>query len=136
MVKVVDNGKKMYKVTCPHCHAVLEYEDSDWFYDDELNALCIGCPNCDKEVVVESDIPNYEWPTTFSHCWAGNEGTVVIEDKEIQNRINRLVKQLPDMMDGEFTLEASGDTMVIVFKHEDGHNVIVTRDYWEYESFR
>lgn len=59
MIKIIKDGKKpkpkriIYKVTCPHCGCIFEFEVSDLTIEKTPNGRrTIACPCCDRVLYI------------------------------------------------------------------------------------
>lgn len=128
----------VYTMYCPRCGALLEFDHED--LSASGNGLWATCPCCQNNIDVnnqsqpeeEPEPPHFVWPSSFYH-FGESAGAVNIPDKEVQQIIDRIVKRFPELNDGEFTYEGTGDTIVIGLKFNDSNEVIVAKNYWEDE---
>lgn len=126
---VVAVKKKQIKkeVTCLNCGELLSYEKED-IKIGYLGCEFIICPECGETILITGErIMSPTFPQTFFNFGAGVE----ISDKDTQEMVNKVVGNIKAAKAGEFCNIATGDTMVIALKYEEGIDVIVAKDYWE-----
>lgn len=128
MAVVVVKKKQIKKeVTCPNCGELLSYEkeDVDIGY---LGCEFIVCPVCGEKILTTGErIMSPTFPQTFFHFGGGAK----VSDKDTQEMVNKAVDNIKTSKVGEFYDIATGDTMVIALKYEDGIDIIVAKNYWE-----
>lgn len=126
---VVAVKKKQVKkeVTCPNCGELLSYEKED-VKIGYLGCEFIVCPECGETILITGErIMSPTFPQTFFNFGAGIE----ISDKDTQEMVNKAVDNIKTAKAGDFYNIATGDTMVVALKYEDGIDIIVAKDYWE-----
>lgn len=126
---VVAVKKKQIKkeITCPDCESLLSYEKED-VEIGYLGCETIICPQCGEKILITGErIMPPTFPQTFFRFGAGAK----VSDKDTQEMINEVVNNIKTAKAGEFYNIATGDTMVIALKYEDGVDIIVAKDYWE-----
>lgn len=52
MIKIIRHGIKNYRVTCPHCKCIFEFDESDVeeFGPPYDRAVKLNCPDCGEEM--------------------------------------------------------------------------------------
>lgn len=126
---VVAVKKKQIKkeITCPNCGELLSYEKKD-VEIGYLGCEFITCPECGTEILTTGErIMPPTFPQTFFHFGAGAK----VSNKDTQEMVNEAVDNIKTAKGGDFYSIATGDTMVIALKYEDGIDIIVAKDYWE-----
>lgn len=128
MAVVVVKKKQIKKeITCPNCENLLSYEKKD-VEIGYLGCECIICPECSEKIpITDERIMPPTFPQTFFHFG----GAAKVSDKDTQEMVNEAVENMKTAKVGDFCSIATGDTMVIALKYEDGVDVIVAKDYWE-----
>ena len=130
------------RVFCDECQAELEIEESDVFVG-EFGCYMFKCPCCNETSPINefdrNTLPIFR--KTFFHYSATKDGTVQskhIPDNEVQKMIDKCVYRLvsEDVETGEYTMEATGDTVVYAFKYEDCIEILVTQDYYNDTLFK
>lgn len=126
---VVAVKKKQIKeeITCPNCENLLSYEKEDVEFG-YLGCGTIICPECGEKIFITD---KRIMPPTFPQTFFRFGNSVKISDKDTQKMINEAVDNIKTAKVGDFYNIATGDTMVIALKYEDGIDVIVAKDYWE-----
>ena len=128
MAVVIVKKKQIKKeITCPNCENLLSYEKED-VEIGHLGCEFITCPECGEAILITGEriIPP-TFPQTFFHFGAGAK----VSDKDTQEMINKAVNNIKTAKVGEFYNIATGDTMVVALKYEEGVDIIIAKDYWE-----
>jgi hypothetical protein len=137
MIKVIhkkSDETKIYKITCDECGAELEYEKGDT-YIGALGGRELICPVCSEKVYVEEpegidlNSSNIEFPL---HFMPPSDKAVDIDSTKIQQWVREcLYKMENDSEEYGFYLRGSGNTIVLVTKHEEEYDIYVMKNYWE-----
>lgn len=117
---------------CDECGAELEYDKED-VHIGWMGCEYVTCPACNKETMVgECRVQPPTWNATFHHT-SSETGAVDIKDTEIQEYVNKVIKNLcsDKWKPGEFCATSTGNLLVLGIKWEDGVDIYVTQDYWE-----
>lgn len=92
----------------------------------------VACPECGENLEADDSL----WGVTadnvsFPECFYNfNNGIDVLND-DINNYIKKCINHLKNEDDGEFCFMGTGNTIVEVFKQEDGYTVHVCKGYYE-----
>ena len=119
------------RCTC-NCGAELEYNKED-VHIGWMGCEYVTCPACDRETMIgECRVQPPTWKTTFHHT-SVETGAVDIKDAEIQEYVNKVIKNLcsDKWKSGEFCVTGTGNLLVLGIKWEDNVDIYVTKDYWE-----
>ena len=117
---------------CDECGAELEYDKEDT-HIGWMGCEYVTCPACGRETMVgECRVQPPTWKTTFHHTNVETDA-VDIKDAEIQEYVNKVIKNLcsDKWKSGEFCVTGTGNLLVLGIKWEDGVDIYVTKDYWE-----
>lgn len=129
------------QIECAWCESILEYVNEDIQLDNE-NQKYIICPECDHlTYLIDMDkdpeekiltINNIQFPEDF-YQFGTSDHAVKIDDEEINERIQKCLEALEENKKdyGVFHYIGSGDSVVIVVKHEDEYVVFICKDYYE-----
>ena len=120
-----------FTVICPSCGRRIGYDESDMYMGcskDGTDGLVIDCPNCGDMIFVEECEPT-EWPKAFYAFGEGKEA-VHLPDNEIQQMIDKCVKNMMDNKEFEYYYIASGDIMVYCFWDDKDIDVYVAKNYY------
>ena len=127
---IENNYSGDYEIDCPRCNSKLKYNDGDiWTCDD---GSYVRCPCCTERIYIDdsADVTpeTIHYPETF-YSFAN---AVAIKSDEINKWVKECVSQLDK--DTDYTLSASGDTIVFAYKSDwdDGiASVVVAKKYQE-----
>ncbi len=116
------------EIVCPNCRETIIYEKSDV---DILNNDSYGiyCPNCGAEVEIEKR-NKISFPKDF-YRFGMNSYCSHVTDKEIEEKVNRIKKELLNDSESNFYEWASGDTLIIAIKYEDCVSFYVAKNYYQ-----
>lgn len=130
MIKKKNEIKK--EIKCSHCNNEYIYENEDLIDVDESH-LGFICPECGNQIIVK-EISYTNFPDSFYH-YGVSEGSKNLTDKQIQNIVNSVVRELKEMKDNYgYFYTATGDTIVFGTKEiDDGENhydIYVAKNYY------
>lgn len=123
MARIVYNSNDEFYAQCEHCGRQIAY------YEDEVEDGAIVCPNCEEDIYVDPTKKPFVWPGGFYH-FSASDGATCVMDREIQAEVDGMLKNLQKSAIGHHTAWATGDTLIIGIRYEDGIQVYVTKDYY------
>lgn len=127
-----ENKNQPIVITCPHCQYKISY-----FKDEEERIentkMGIFCPHCGEPIITQNIDP-FVFPNTFVR-YGEDEGAVRITDEAVQILVNDVKKSLiNDSQD--YSISATGNTIVFGYNFEDEIVIYVARNYWEDSMFK
>lgn len=123
---IKSNADYPKRCTCEECHAELEYDEADELVGS-LGMKYVKCPVCRGETVVNPNrCVKSVYPTTFDYYLSDS-----IDANDAQDAIDEIAAYLcSDRCEaGEFMFRQDNNQFVFGWKHEDGVDVYVTKDY-------
>lgn len=135
-MQIIENNYKdqqqELELVCPYCKSKLKYDEDD-IWNCEAGSY-IKCPCCMERIYVddiaEITLATVNYPETFYSF----ENGVSVKNNEINKWVKECLNQLDKGTD--YTLSASGDTIVFAFKSGEDESfatVIVAKKYQECE---
>lgn len=126
---------EVISMVCEECNSVFEIEEQDC-HIGQYGTAFVNCPCCGYENIVEDysinlNKNNLDFPIHYSHFATKKEGTVFIDNKEINNWIKESISWLEKHPQEHFRYRGTGDTFTVVFNHDDEYWIVVTKDYYE-----
>ena len=135
-MRVISEQKKINRVECEWCKALLEYEPEDLEYK-ELGCAYVKCPLCHKESMVDEEInltpENIEFPKHFHHFHQSVEGAKHISIGEIYNQVRLGMQYLKNNPNEYLWYTMTGDTLIWVSTEDesDMYDFGFTQDFYE-----
>ena len=134
-MRIIENNyqdkEQEYEITCPHCRSKIAYTFDD-IISDSFSGSWIYCPACNTEIsMCDSEIPTAETVQYPKDFFSYSDG-VQINDIEIDKWVKECVNDFSK--DTDYSLRASGDTIVFAFKSDESlpaATVIVAKKYQE-----
>ena len=139
-MKIIENNHNkekekiiIFNCTCPNCNSILECNERDIKYDEEEDEEYIVCPCCNMAITNEYfdrevTLDNISYPFDFYKC--GNSNSCVnLSDEEINNYIKKCVDFLKYNPNEPYKYIGTGDSLIIVFNHEDEYYFVVAKNY-------
>ena len=133
-MKIIQNNYNEYNETtqeiiCEHCNSVFEIDNSDKLYDRDGDTY-IYCPCCHNKVYIIEEQPtkdNLKFPNDYYHYIKGVE----IDNDTINGWVKESIEWFEKYPDEPFKYIGSGDSVVIVFNHEDEYYIVVAKNYFD-----
>lgn len=122
-----------FKCTCPNCQSVLETNENDVQYDREDMEHYVICPCCHMRITDEHfdrivTLDNISYPFDFYKI---GDDSLHLTDTDINEYIQECIKFLKKYPDEPYKYIGTGDSLIIVFNHEDEYIFIVAKNYEE-----
>lgn len=122
-----------FKCTCPNCQSILETNKNDVQYDREDMEHYIICPCCHMRITDEYfdrivTLDNISYPFDF-YQYKNDDSCLKLSDEEINNYIKKCVDFLKYNPNEPYKYIGTGDSLIIVFNHEDEYYFVVAKNY-------
>ena len=124
--------------TCPNCNSVLEINENDIQYDREDDEKYVVCPCCHMRITNEHfdrtvTLDNISYPFDFYKIGDNSfvDKVVHLTNADINEYIQKCIKFLKEYPDEPYKYIGTGDSLIIVFNHEDEYDFIVAKNYEE-----
>ena len=133
-----EKKEEKHVALCDKCDSYSELTEKDEIFYGYFGLPYIHCHECGGDAYIEDlegimvDENNLEFPQHFYHFGSKN-GAVKIADEDIQRMAREAIKRLKERKDNSFTFEATGDSIVIALDFEDEIEVVVAKDYYEFD---
>lgn len=121
---------------CPTCNSVLEIDENDIQYDREDDEKYVVCPCCHMRITDEHfnrivTLDNISYPFDFYKIGDNSfvDKVVHLTNADINEYIQECIKFLKEYPDEPYRYIGTGDSLIIVFNHEDEYNFIVAKNY-------
>ena len=123
-----------FECTCPHCKSILMVNENDIKYDIEGEKYVI-CPCCNDTITNEYfkrtvTLDNVSYPFDFYKV-GDNDDTVHLTNENINKYIQGCIELLKKYPDEPYRYVGTGDSLIIVFNHDEEYNIIVAKNYEE-----
>ena len=126
----VNNNTK--RVTCYNCKSELEITNDD-LEVGKYGLKYFVCPCCGECSYIEEDEDsitltedNLNFPQHYDNFKKEN-----VSDDMINKLVKKSIEQLKYEQVGNYVTRETGNVFVGVFKHEDGYDIVVTKNYYE-----
>lgn len=130
-MKIIENNYKQEKtierIVCDNCNSVFEINEDD-INIDRFEDRYVCCPCCNNKVWIDYVTKdNIEFPKHFS-CFKNG---VDIKDNTINNWIKDSIKWLEENPNEPYRYIGTGNSIMIIFNHNDEYYIVVAKNYFD-----